>query len=449
MTTGARETVCVVGAGYVGLTTAVCLAETGHDVRLVEIDAARLAVLGAGRAPIHEPGVDELLTAALRCGRLRVGADLIEAMAGASIAVIAVGTPPEAGGDADLSQVRSALAGVAGAAESGTIVVIKSSVPPGTTVRLQPLVRRGRRRLLLVTCPEFLREGEALRDFHHPARVVVGGDDPAACRRVAALFAAPDSKVILTDFTSAELIKYGANAFLALKISFINELAQLCESTGADVEAVADGVGSDPRIGRAFLSAGLGFGGSCFPKDVRALEETASYHGHSFWLLKAAVEVNAQQRRRFVAKIAAALHGRLAGRRVAVLGLAFKPGTDDMRQAASIDIVRHLVDLGATVCATDPVALERARAALPGVEMVEDPYACVQGADAIAVITEWPQYRDLDWTRIAQVVRRPLVIDGRNCLDGEALGRLGFTYVSVGRRSVTPPRGAPSPVSAA
>ena len=182
---------------------------------------------------------------------------------------------------------------------------------------------------------------------------------------------------------------------------------------------------------------------------MRALEETASYHGHSFWLLKAAVEVNAQQRRRFVAKIATALHGRLAGRRVAVLGLAFKPGTDDMRQAASIDIVRHLVDLGATVRATDPVALERARAALPGVEMVKDVYACVQGADAIAVITEWPQYRDLDWTRIAQLVRRPLVIDGRNCLNGEALGRLGFTYLSVGRRSVTPPRGSPSPVSAA
>ncbi len=449
MTADARETVGVIGAGYVGLTTAVCLADVGHDVRLVETDPARLAALGAGRAPIHEPGVDELLTAALGSGRLRVGADITEAMAGASIAVIAVGTPPEAAGDADLSQVRSALAGVAGAAESGTIVVIKSSVPPGTTVRLQPLLRRARRRLLLVTCPEFLREGEALRDVRHPARVVVGGDDPAACRRGAALFTAPESKVIVTDCTSAELIKYGANAFLALKISFINELAQLCESTGADVEAVADGVGSDPRIGRAFLSAGLGFGGSCFPKDVRALEETASYHGHSFWLLKAAVEVNAQQRRRFVAKVATALHGRLAGRRIAVLGLAFKPGTDDMRQAASIDIVRHLLDLGATVRATDPVALERARTALPGVEMIDDAYACVQGADAIAVITEWPEYRDLDWSRIAKVVRRPLVIDGRNCLDGEALAQIGFTYVSVGRRPASPPRGSSSPVSAA
>jgi UDPglucose 6-dehydrogenase len=287
-------------------------------------------------------------------------------------------------------------------------------------------------------CPEFLREGSALEDLRSPSRLVVGGDDRHACERVAELFARPGTPTHITDSTSAELVKYGSNSFLALKISFINELAQLCEATGADIESVADGIGADPRIGRAFLNAGLGYGGSCFPKDVRALENVAAYHGQSFWMLKAAIDVNAQQRRRFVGKVVSALGGSVEGRRVAVLGLAFKPGTDDMRQAASIDIVRHLVDLGAVVTATDPVAIERAAPLLSGVSLVADPYACVTGADAVVIVTEWPEFRALDWGRVGQLVSRRLVVDGRNCLDGRELARLGYSYHSVGRRAQTP-----------
>src|SRR6202035_3437471 len=259
------------------------------------------------------------------------------------------------------------------------------------------------------------------------------GDDMEACARVAQLFGHLDAPIRITDSTSAELIKYGVNAFLALKISFINEMAQLCEFTGADVSSVADGIGTDERIGRAFLGAGLGFGGSCFPKDVRALDQAASYHGQSFQLLRAAVEVNQQARSRFVAKIQRALNGKLAKRRIAVLGLAFKPGTDDVRQAASIDVIRHLEDLGAIVLATDPVAQGPASRLLPATRMVSDPYECVRGADAVVLVTEWPEYRALDWARVAQLVRRHGVIGGRDRLDGDGGVGAGFTYISIGR----------------
>jgi UDPglucose 6-dehydrogenase len=275
-----------------------------------------------------------------------------------------------------------------------------------------------------------------VRDFRQPPQVVIGGDDPEACKRVARLFGHLDAPLRITDSTSAELTKYGVNAFLALKISFINEMAQLCEFTGADVSSVADGIGTDARIGRAFLGAGLGFGGSCFPKDVRALDQAASYHGQSFQLLRAAVEVNQQARSRFVAKIQRALNGRLAKRRIAVLGLSFKPGTDDVRQAASIDVIRHLEDLGAVVVATDPVACANARPLLPNSSLVDDPYVCVTGADAVILVTEWPEYVNLDWSRVSTLVRRRLVVDGRNCLNADPLVELGFTYICVGR----PPR---------
>jgi UDPglucose 6-dehydrogenase len=426
----------VIGAGYVGLTTAVGLAEEGRDVRLVEIDHARLEMLRMGRAPIHEPGVDELLARVLRSGHLRVMPDIQEGMERAGIAIIAVGTPPTLDGGADLRQVEQALQQASDAAEPGTVLVIKSTVPPGTTARLAAARRRPAPRLVM--CPEFLREGSALDDLRRPARLVVGGDDRQACERVADLFHREGTSTHITDSTSAELVKYGSNSFLALKISFINELAQLCEATGADIDSVADGIGADPRIGRAFLNAGLGYGGSCFPKDVRALENVAAYHGQSFWMLKAAIDVNAQQRRRFVGKVVSALGGSVEGRRVAVLGLAFKPGTDDMRQAASIDIIRHLVDLGAVVTATDPVAIERATPLLPGVALVPDPYECVTGADAVVIVTEWTEFRSLDWDRVGTLVSGRLVVDGRNCLDGRELARLGYTYLSVGRRAQTP-----------
>jgi UDPglucose 6-dehydrogenase len=424
---------CVVGAGYVGLVTAACLADAGVDVRLLDVDTARLDMLRRGSTPIHEPLLDDLLANVLANGKLVLHDDPGDAMRGAAVIMIAVGTPPLADGRADLTQIRAAVTQAVRHAGPEALIVIKSTVPPGTTAWLQTLCRRNGRLVPLTVCPEFLAEGSAVRDFRQPPQVAIGGDDPEACRRVAGLFGHLDAPIRITDSTSAELIKYGVNAFLAMKISFINEIAQLCEFTGADVSSVADGIGTDPRIGRAFLGAGLGFGGSCFPKDVRALDQAASYHGLSFSLLRAAVEVNQQARSRFVAKIQRALNGKLARRRIAVLGLAFKPGTDDVRQAASIDVIRHLEDLGAIVAATDPVAMANARQLLPRTQLVSDPYDCVAGADAVVLVTEWPEYARLDWSRVASLVRRHVVIDGRNCLRGDGLVALGFTYIAVGR----------------
>jgi UDPglucose 6-dehydrogenase len=423
----------MVGAGYVGLVTAVCLADAGVDVRLLDIDAGRLELLRKGKAPIHEPQLDDLLVKVLKSGRLALHDNAATAMEGAAVIMIAVGTPQLSDGRADLMQVRSALSEAVRHAGPETVIAIKSTVPPGTTASLRSLCKRNGRVVPLAVCPEFLAEGSAVRDFRQPPQVVIGGDDRDACERVARLFGHLDAPLRITDSTSAELIKYGVNAFLALKISFINEMAQLCEFTDADVSSVADGIGTDERIGRAFLGAGLGFGGSCFPKDVRALDQAASYHGQSFHLLRAAVEINQQARSRFVAKVQRALNGKLAKRRIAVLGLAFKPGTDDVRQAASIDVIRHLEDLGALVVATDPVGMANARPLLPHTELVDDPYACVAGADAVLVVTEWPEYVGLDWGRVATLVRRRLVVDGRNCLPVDALVDEGFTYIGVGR----------------
>jgi UDPglucose 6-dehydrogenase len=424
---------CVVGAGYVGLVTAACLADSGTEVRLLDINEERLALLRKGRSPIHEPLLDELLVRVIESGSLTLHSRMEEAVKGARVVMLAVGTPPLADYRADLSQVRAALSDAVSVADPETVMVIKSTVPPGTTASLRHLCRRNGRTFALAVCPEFLSEGTAVKDFNHPPVVVIGGDNREACERVAGLFEYLEAPLLITDSTSAELIKYGVNSFLALKISFINEMAQLCELTGADVESVANGIGSDPRIGRPFLGAGLGFGGSCFPKDVRALDQAASFHGHTFGLLRTAVEVNAQQRARFVAKVQKALRGGVAGKRIAVLGLAFKPGTDDMRQAPSIDVVRHLEDIGAKVVATDPVAISTARQVLPDTSMVADPYECVRGADAVVIVTEWPEYRHLDWRRVAQLVRRQLIVDGRNCLDGAAMTQAGFTYISFGR----------------
>jgi UDPglucose 6-dehydrogenase len=425
--------ICVVGGGYVGLVTAACLAEMGATVRVLETDIARLELLQAGRAPIHEPGLEELLRSAMDRKLLWATGDAAAAIGGAGIVFVAVGTPPQADGGADLSQVRFALDQVGLHAADGTVVAIKSTVPPGTTAALRVARSNGRGPIPVVSCPEFLREGNALTDFREPARIVVGGADAEACSRVATVFKRLGAPVLVMDATSAELVKYGANAFLALKISFVNEMARICELTGGDIEAVADGVGRDPRIGSAFLRAGLGFGGSCFPKDVRALDETASYHGHSFWLLKAAMEVNRLQRTRFVGRIREAANGAGAEPRVAVLGLAFKPGTDDMRQAASIDVIRQLESVGCVVTAADPVASEVAAPLLPSTTITTDAYECVTGADVVAVVTEWPEYVALDWDRVAQLVRHRAVVDGRNCLDPAMIREAGFTYMGIGR----------------
>jgi UDPglucose 6-dehydrogenase len=435
--------VCVIGAGYVGLVTAAGLAEAGREVRVVEVDPERRAAVAAGRSPIHEPGLDDLLARVVGAGRLRAVETMGEGVTGAGIVIVAVGTPPTPEGEADLSQVRRAVDEAVRHASAGAVVAIKSTVPPGTTRALARASGRGD--LAFVMFPEFLREGSALADLRHPSRVVVGGEDPVAVERVAALLGGPGTSRLLCDSVSAELIKYGSNAFLATKISFVNEMAQLCELTGADIEKVADGMGLDPRIGRSFLSAGLGWGGSCFPKDVRALETSAGYHGQSFWLLKAAIEVNSQQRRRFTAKLLHGLGGSLEGRRVAILGLAFKPFTDDMRQAPAVDVIHQLEDLGAEVTATDPVALDQARPLLPRTALVGDPYQAVTGADAVGLVTEWPEFQELDWGRVISLMRGRLVVDGRNCLDGEAIAGRGGVYVSMGRR----PQGLPPPVPGA
>ena len=379
----------------------------------------------------------------LKSGKLVLHDDATTAMEGAAVIMIAVGTPPLSDGRADLMQVRAALSEAVRHAGPDTVIAIKSTVPPGTTASLRSLCRRNGRVVPLAVCPEFLAEGSAVRDFRQPPQVVIGGDDHDACERVARLFGHLDAPIRITDSTSAELIKYGVNAFLALKISFINEMAQLCEFTDADVSSVAEGIGTDKRIGRAFLGAGLGFGGSCFPKDVRALDQAASYHGQSFLLLRAAVEVNQQARSRFVAKVQRALNGKLSKRRIAVLGLAFKPGTDDVRQAASIDVIRHLEDLGAVVVATDPVARPNARPCFRNTELVDDPYECVRGADAVLLVTEWPEYVGLDWGRVATLVRRPLVVDGRNCLSVDPLVEPGLHVHRRGR-----PTRKPKPVKA-
>jgi UDPglucose 6-dehydrogenase len=428
--------VCVVGAGYVGLVTGICLADSGRTVHLVEIEPRRLEVLRAGRCPIHEPGLEEMLQRLQAAGRVHVTGDLAVGARDAGIVMIAVGTPPTEDGEADLSQVRDAVASAAANAARGAVIAVKSTIPPGTTASM--VGSRLAAGFPLVSCPEFLREGSAIHDFNNPTRIVVGGADRAACDRVAALFEHLGAPVIVTDSTSAEMVKYGTNTFLALKISFINEIAHLCELTGAEVSAVADGMGMDPRVGRAFLNAGLGFGGSCFPKDVRALEAAAAEHGHSFWMLKSAIEVNLMQRRRFVAKVREAVGGSLEGTRLGVLGLAFKPGTDDLRQAPALDVIRHLEKMGATVTATDPAALEGARPLLAGTRLVTEAYECVRGTDAVVLVTEWPEYRDLDWARVGRTVARRIVVDGRNCLDGAELARLGFAYHSVGRRPSLP-----------
>jgi UDPglucose 6-dehydrogenase len=429
------HTICIIGAGYVGLVTAAGLAEAGREVRVVEVDADRRAAVAAGISPIFEPGLDELLGAVVASGRLRAVETMREGAAGAGIVIVAVGTPPTPDGEADLSQVRQAVDQALAEVAPGAIIAIKSTVPPGTT---RALARDSSRHdVTFVMFPEFLREGSALEDLRHPSRVVVGGEDTAAVQRVAALLGGSGTTRLLCDSVSAELVKYGSNAFLATKISFINEMAQLCELTGGDIEKVADGMGLDPRIGRSFLSAGLGWGGSCFPKDVRALETSAGYHGQSFWLLKAAIEVNSQQRRRFTAKLLEGLGGSLEGRRVAILGLAFKPFTDDMRQAPAAEVIRQLEDFGAEIIATDPAAIDGARPLLPRTTLVADPYEAVTGADAVGLVTEWPEYRELDWGRALGLMKGRLVVDGRNCLDGEAIAGHGGVYVSMGRR----PRG--------
>ena len=424
-----REPVGVIGTGYVGLVTAAGFAELGSEVWCVDVDQAKIAGLRAGEIPIHEPGLEQVV--AEQRDRLHFSTDVGPALEHAQLLLVAVGTPSTYSGDADLSAVSAVVNGLP--ASDRHAVVMKSTVPvgTGTTVR-RLLADQGKGGLAYVSCPEFLREGSALRDFRHPDRVVIGDGGGWAGDAVAELYAPLGAPTMRTDVPSAEMVKLASNAFLATKISFINEIANVCEETGADVVEVARGMGLDGRIGSSFLHAGLGFGGSCFPKDVSALKQLAGNSGYHFQLLGAVIEVNELQKRRVVAKLEKHL-GDLVGRRIALLGLAFKPDTDDMREASSLVLSARLLAEGARVHAYDPVAEERARELMPGVEFSQTALDALAGADAAVLVTEWPELVGLDWSRAAEAMGGSLVVDGRNALDPEAVRGAGLTYEGIGR----------------
>jgi UDPglucose 6-dehydrogenase len=421
-----RETIGVIGAGWVGVVTAACFAELGHRVVVRDVVAEKIDALRRGEPAIHEPGLPELVQR--NSERLLFTTDMTEVLEAARLLFVCVDTPPTASGDADLSRVRTVIDELGDPGEH--VLVMKSTVPAGTG----SAIRRDVPGLSYVSCPEFLKEGTAVEDFMHPDRVVIGAEvgDESAADAVQALYAPLGGEVVRTDVASAEMIKLASNAFLAAKISFINEIANVCEELGADVSAVSQGMGLDDRIGPKFLRAGIGWGGSCFTKDVSALKQLAANTGYHFQLLQAVIEVNELQKRRVINKLSEQL-GPLAGKRVALLGLAFKPDTDDMRGATSLVMAARLAGEGAVVVGYDPVASERAREVLPGVEMAASALEALDDADAAILVTEWPEFAQLDWADAADRMANPLLIDGRNFLDPEQLRGAGFTYEGIGR----------------
>ena len=420
--------VAVFGAGYVGLVTGACLADLGHDVVVRDVVVAKVDALRAGVVPIHEPDLDALLER--NAERLRFTTDVAEAVEGAEVVYIAVGTPPTYSGDADLSAVWTVVDELP-QVERRIVVAMKSTVPVGTgrAVRHR-LDDRGLGNVGYVSNPEFTAEGTAVQDFLHPDRIVIGAFDPADGDVVQRLHEGIDAPIVRCDVPSAEMVKLAANAALVTRISFINEIANVCEATGADVLRVAEGIGLDRRIGPSFLRAGIGYGGSCFPKDSLALKQLAANSGYNFQLLNAVIEVNELQKRRVIGKLERRL-GPLRGKRIALLGLAFKPGTDDMREAPSLVLAGRLLSEGAEVTAWDPIADGAAH--LHGVEIAGSALDALAGADAAVIVTEWPEIRELDWAAAAAKMRGNVVVDGRNLLDPEQLRELGFVYEGIGR----------------
>jgi len=412
--------------GWVGLVTATCFADLGHQVVAMDINEAKIESLRSGRSTIHEPGIDELL--ARNAERLTFTTSMDEVLGRARLLFCCVDTPPTYSGDADLSRVRAVVQALPDDSEHA--LVMKSTVPAGTG----RAIKRDRKGLAYVSCPEFLKEGTAIHDFMNPDRVVIGADPGSewAADAVEALYRPLGGELVRTDVASAEMIKLASNAFLATKISFINEIANVCEETGADVMEVARGMGLDKRIGPAFLRAGIGYGGSCFPKDVSALKMLAGNTGYHFQLLNAVIEVNELQKRRVVAKLEKHL-GSLADRRIALLGLAFKPNTDDMREASSLVLAARLEGEGAKVAAYDPIAQDAARDLLPTVEMSGSAEEAAAGAAAVVLVTEWPEFLQLDWAALRERMSTPLVVDGRNFLDPQTIKAAGFTYEGIGR----------------
>lgn len=433
-----REPIGVIGTGYVGLVTATGFAELGSEVICVDIDADKIARLKQGEIPIYEPGLAELVEKNRE--RMTFTTELSEALERARLLFVAVGTPPTYSGDADLSAVHAVVNAMP--ASDRHALVMKSTVPVGTGASIKRVfAEQGKEGFRYVSCPEFLKEGTAVADFLHPDRVVVGDDGDWAGDAVVELYrpllraehgGEGPGELVRTDIASAEMVKLASNAFLATKISFINEIANVCEETGADVLEVAKGMGLDDRIGPKFLKPGIGFGGSCFPKDVSALKQLAGNSGYHFQLLNAVIEVNELQKRRVISKLQKHL-GSLVGKKIALLGLAFKPDTDDMREASSLVLSARLQADGAQITAYDPIAEEEARRLIKGVGFASSALECVQGADAVVLVTEWSEFGELDWSEVAQAMAGTLVVDGRNALDAQAVHAAGLSYEGVGR----------------
>jgi UDPglucose 6-dehydrogenase len=432
--------ICVVGTGYVGLVTGAVFADLGNEVVCVDNVADKIAALEAGRMPIYEPGLEEMVARNIADRRLSFTTDLIGAVRRSVIVFITVGTPPSNDGRTDLTAVEAVARGIAQAMERYTVIVNKSTVPVGTGEFVREVIERHQQRPVpfdVVSNPEFLREGSAIEDTLRPDRIVIGAPTQQVAMTLLELYAPLERPMIITDVPSAEMIKYASNAFLATKISFMNAVANICELAGADVSQVMKGVGLDSRIGAAFLQAGLGYGGSCFPKDTDSLIHTAGALGYDFALLRSVVDINRNRARHFVSMMSRAL-GSLNNRVFAVLGLAFKPNTDDMREAKSIEIVTQLVEAGATVRAYDPAAMVNAKKVLPTVvEYADSPYGAAEQADAVVLVTEWNEFKFLDLERLRGMMRRPVIFDGRNMWEPERMRRLGFEYHSIGRRPVT------------
>ena len=432
--------ICVIGTGYVGLVTGTCFADLGNKVTCLDIDNERISSLKAGQMPIYEPGLEQLVKQNVAAERLFFTTDYDSALKNAEYAFIAVGTPSGNDGEADLKYVRSAAEAIADNVKDAILVINKSTVPVGTGDWVADVINRRRNgkplKFSVVSNPEFLREGSAINDFMSPDRVVLGSEDLAAAEKVAQLYQPLRCTIMTTDLRTAEMIKYASNAFLATRISFINEIANICEELGADVREVARGMGLDKRIGPQFLDAGLGWGGSCFPKDVKALEHMAVLHGSQPQLLQAVMEINRNQRRRAVMKLRKSLKS-LNEKTIGVLGIAFKPNTDDIRDAAAIEIIHLMQNEGAHVKAYDPQAMENASHVLKNVKLCDNPYQVAEDADALVLATEWNEFKQLDFTKLKSTMKQAVILDGRNLWDAETLKNLGFTYMGIGRGNQT------------
>jgi UDPglucose 6-dehydrogenase len=427
--------ICVVGVGYVGLVTAACFADLGNRVIALDVNQEKIDGLKLGKLPIYEPGLKELVDHNVRAKRLSFTTSYDESLAGTEFVFIAVGTPTGVDGEADLHYVEAAARDIAENMTGPLVIINKSTVPVGTGDWVADILRSYQKQPIpfsVVSCPEFLREGSAIGDFMQPYRTVLGSLDSEAAEKVAQLHLPLRAPIVITDLRTAEMIKYASNAFLATKISFINEIANICEALGADVKEVAIGMGYDTRIGKQFLDAGVGYGGSCFPKDVKALAYMAAEKGRHPQLLYTVMEINDDQREMAITHIKEMV-GDLKGKVIGLLGLSFKPNTDDMRDAPSISIAQKLQAEGASIKAYDPVAMEVAQPLLPGVEMMPDPYALADGCDALVVVTEWNEFKQLDRSRLRELMHQPVLYDGRNIYEPDEMTRSGFIYRGVGR----------------